>query len=821
MHKTAYAQATWIESRINVVNTYDAANRLLTTTDAQNITVTNEYDLSGNRIAIVDGKNQRTEFEYDGLSRNTSQTYGAGGSQEDTTTYLFDDLNKRERIDPKGNHTLYAYDFRNRLKQVTYKDSNGTPVNNATNATRSYTYDKVGNLLSVTEAAKGGKADVAYTYDALKRQQTETSSGITHQYSYDLAGNRLQTIYNHNGANPRAITSTYDSLNRLDTMTESGRTTAYRYDLNGNVAQKLLPNGDSVATTFDALNRRAIIDARNGSDSRLYQFAQRYDIHANLRSIAEDYPDTGSVRADDRTVTNTYDGVNRLLTETLATAAGTQVTTYAYDNAHNRESMTVAGASDASKNGTTTYSYNHLNQLTSASFASLAQTYSYDPNGNRLTHTKAGQTDTYSYDFENRLVALDKNIHGEGINTGDFIYAYDYRTRRVLRDESGAGGAVTRLVFSGGTSVREYEAGALTVEYIRGSDWGGGVGGVLYTIRGGIPSFTHNNGRGDIVAKTDASGSLTYQAAYEAFGTHTAEAGATQDRQKANSKDEDPTGLLNEGFRYRNLETDVFISRDPLGMVDCPNLYTYVNQNPWTHLDADGLSIWTKVLKFTIKGGDVAMTLDGIRQDVQTYCDPNSSPLQKAGAVLSIASEVLPASVGDAKDALRAAEKGLDAVQAAKQTAKAADTAKDTANKLDNVAEANKKADNVSPTKSSRDQTLENNKKVGAEHEQKVGEKVKSEQTDVGSQVTLEADSGTRTKVDFLGKKEGEVKITEAKGSETAPLTPNQKKAFPEIEQSGATVRGKKGGNAFPAGTQIPPTKPEIVRPKDLEPKKN
>ena len=87
---------------------------------------------------------------------------------------------------------------------------------------------------------------------------------------------------------------------------------------------------------------------------------------------------------------------------------------------------------------------------------------------------------------------------------------------------------------------------------------------------------------------------MTYQAAYEAFGRHgdtasSQEWGSTEDRQQANTKDEDPTGLLNEGFRYRDLETGTFITRDPLGFIDGPNTYTYVVQNPWTMFDPRGL----------------------------------------------------------------------------------------------------------------------------------------------------------------------------------------------------------------------------------------
>ena len=57
----------------------------------------------------------------------------------------------------------------------------------------------------------------------------------------------------------------------------------------------------------------------------------------------------------------------------------------------------------------------------------------------------------------------------------------------------------------------------------------------------------------------------------------------------ANTKEEDPTGLLNEGMRYRDLETGTFITRDPAGFVDGPNLYAYVRQNPWSSFDPERL----------------------------------------------------------------------------------------------------------------------------------------------------------------------------------------------------------------------------------------
>jgi RHS repeat-associated protein len=119
--------------------------------------------------------------------------------------------------------------------------------------------------------------------------------------------------------------------------------------------------------------------------------------------------------------------------------------------------------------------------------------------------------------------------------------------------------------------------------------------------------FNRYNSRGDVVGQSDAAGVTTWAATYQADGRRTGEVGTNlnpkhatgrvrelgvnRDRHRANTKEEDPTGLLNEGFRYRDMETGTFISRDPLGHVDGPNVYCYVGQNPWTAFDPEGLEL--------------------------------------------------------------------------------------------------------------------------------------------------------------------------------------------------------------------------------------
>ena len=388
------------------------------------------------------------------------------------------------------------------------------------------------------------------------------------------------------------------------------RTTSYAYDLHGNLVQKALPNGETVAQSFDALNRVSIIEGQKPNNGGLlYRYSQRYDLAGNVVFLHEDYRETAPARW--REVTQSYDGAHRLVWEEyrhseagiFGTSDSDRDVVYTYDAADNRTSKETHYLSPDRE----TCTYNALNQLTrleatqhdrpSQAASSRTVDFGYDLNGSRTSRVEDTATTAYQFDYEQRMIGMTvSTLQSSAYNT----YTYDYRTRRVVIASNLSAGEVatitttTTLSFSGGTSVQEYtqlstDNPQLSVEYIRGSDLGGGIGGILYSLRDDQPSFTHYNARGDVAAKTDGGSTLTYQAAYEAFGTRSEETGSTLDRQKANTKDEDPTGMLNEGLRYRDLETGVFITRDPAGFVDGPNLYTYVRQNPWTKFDPEGL----------------------------------------------------------------------------------------------------------------------------------------------------------------------------------------------------------------------------------------
>ncbi|WP_324726757.1 S-type pyocin domain-containing protein [Pseudomonas chlororaphis] len=109
---------------------------------------------------------------------------------------------------------------------------------------------------------------------------------------------------------------------------------------------------------------------------------------------------------------------------------------------------------------------------------------------------------------------------------------------------------------------------------------------------------------------------------------------------------------------------------------------------------------------------------------------------------------------------------------------------------------------------------LEKNKTAGAAFEDKAYPPFAEEMDESTQQVTLKTKSGTRTRLDMIGRDaNGDIACVECKASDTAPLTRNQKLAFPEIEESGGVIVGK-GKPGFPGGTVIPPTRVQILRPK-------
>ena len=88
----------------------------------------------------------------------------------------------------------------------------------------------------------------------------------------------------------------------------------------------------------------------------------------------------------------------------------------------------------------------------------------------------------------------------------------------------------------------------------------------------------------------DADGALTKTSAYDAFGNVVAESGSSENNRLANTKERDASlGPDNHGFRYYDPATARYLTRDPIGYADGPNVYLSVHNNPVNEFDPLGL----------------------------------------------------------------------------------------------------------------------------------------------------------------------------------------------------------------------------------------
>jgi len=129
------------------------------------------------------------------------------------------------------------------------------------------------------------------------------------------------------------------------------------------------------------------------------------------------------------------------------------------------------------------------------------------------------------------------------------------------------------------------------------------------------------------------------------------------------------------------------------------------------------------------------------------------------------------------------------------------------------------KVDNAADVAKTTSKVVENAKQ-GKQFEGVVTDNLKQTgHKNIAEQVTVKPNGGGKNvRLDNVSTKDGQIKLTDAKSSATAPHTKNQKTGYPAIEKSGGTVVGNKGAaQGYPAGTKIPPTKVDIVRPKDIK----
>ena len=495
--------------------TYDTSHQMLTIKDPRNNTyVVNEYDVNGRvkkqtqadlttfqfnytldafgdvtQTDVTDprGNIHRTVFNSDGYV--TSETYAAGTSEQQTTTY---ERQPGSNImlsvtDPFGHKTAFTYDSAGNVLQTTDNADTATAqtytytyesafnqvatVTDPLNHTLTFAYDANGNLTSITDplnhqttytyttagqlasATNALNHTTTFTYEAGMLVSITDPLGRTTTSFADAAGRKL------NVTNPLGLRMSYeyDAMNRLLKITNpQGEQTSLAYDANSNLLSVTDPRGKITSYSYDVMNR-----LQTRTDPLLKVESYEYDEAGNMKKYTD---------RRNKVTTYSYDVLDRLTFVGFGTTAGPtyeSTTTYTYGvnsgggcgcGSGSRPTVitdSLAGTitrtyddfdrltSEVSPQGTVSYTYDGANRMESlTSPGQTAITYTYD-NANRMTGiTQGASTISIGYDNANRRTSLT-------LPNGVLVaYGYDHASQLTSIDYNTTGGTLGNLTYT-------------------------------------------------------------------------------------------------------------------------------------------------------------------------------------------------------------------------------------------------------------------------------------------------------------------------------------------------------------------------------------
>ncbi len=565
-------------------NSYDSRGRLVLTTAYDGTTPESytkyEYDGVGNRTDVYTGMASsssttgaaHTECTYDRYGNILTQTDALG----QTETFVYD-LNGKltEKTDRNGNTTSYTYDPLGQLLTATVTDPSNTVIGLAQS---SYT------ATGMKQSDSNGAFTTEYNYDSAGRLSTETETGnVVKSHTYDIGGNRTGFTLTKGGSAVQNLNYTYDNLNRLATVREDGvQVAAYTYDANGNRSSLTNSNGTAETYSYNLANAVTLLENKKGQ-SILSSYAYTYYLDGNQKTKTDH---------NGKATSYSYDGLGRLSSEA---ETGGNTMAYTYDLFGNRSTLTVTGT----ESYTVSYSYDLNNRLLSdekvTGGVTATTSYTYDANGNQLikeTSTLAptgtatnpgvslsGDIDpvaVYGYNGFNQMVSAYDNGH---------TMSYSYRPDG-LRLSKMVDNVTTTHIWDGQNIAAETGTdGTITTNYIRG------VNLVASKKSEGLSYYLYN-AHGDVVQLTDTTGTVSRIYDYDAFGNERVIAGQnsatdTNPFRYCGEYFDKETGTIYLRARYYDPVTSRMLSEDPAraGL----NWYTYCGNNPIAFIDPYGL----------------------------------------------------------------------------------------------------------------------------------------------------------------------------------------------------------------------------------------
>jgi YD repeat-containing protein len=422
------AYATAVNTSLLVEPLSDVA----VTSDAVNDRVTRNFHNSDNQLAAtLDAEGYLTEFAYNtrGLLGWRVQYAGVTSSAlraDGSLTDLRNSIVAATHVDDRSTRYLY--------------DTKGVLVGevDAEYYLTAKTYDRAGNLSAetrytnkLTAAAQSGltvastlesvipagstSQQTTYKYDRLNRLKEKVNfQGVATQYTYDAAGNLIQTVAAVGSADQRIGTKRYDSLGRVtgELLGEA----SLRLTGGMTVAQINAVYAEyGVTYAYDVAGRRISMTDANGIKT-LYFYNVDNQLTHTVNAYGEvtetQYDTLGQVKA-----TVLYG--NRLAAATLATLTGGLIT----PGASNTLTSAITAMKNAGLDSVTAYAYTKAGRLAQVTDpVNYKQNYVYTTFGERKSTSRqinstASVLHTFDYDRRGLLLLTTDDAGGMSVKT--------------------------------------------------------------------------------------------------------------------------------------------------------------------------------------------------------------------------------------------------------------------------------------------------------------------------------------------------------------------------------------------------------------------
>lgn len=514
------------------------------------------YDGVGNLVLtkdwiIIEGKKDKfivTKHVYNSLNQEITLLEALGTNIEKKTTILFNHFGEKEQIiKPDGVTLFHAYDGLGRLQSL-----------NSSDKTIHYTYQYNGNHQVTRVSDRVHIQDTVREYDSNGNLFRETlGNRLAVRYQYD----RMNRITNVELPDSSTIKYVYGSLflNEVQRFKENKKIYTHRYqnyDHSGNLLKAEGPAG-FYNYSYDVSQRPTQIIAPFWSQQMQ---KDSYDAVGRIKKYnAEDVVGKKSYSFE-------YNDLNSLTRE-----EGHNNHTYATDSLNNRISKDNLLCTT-----------NALNQLVNQGEVN----YHYDLNGNLIKKEKGSVISQFTYDALNRLIAVD-------INGSKTVYQYDSFNRRLFKK----GQVDQKFLYMGQNEIGSVVDNKIVELRVLGIGLEGEIGaavGIELDDQSYAPVHDMNGHvmtllKDSVPAETYRYTVFGEETIYDANQNEVSESVVENPWRYASKRVDVETGFVYFGQRYYDPDSGRWITPDPLGYADGPNLYSYLHHSPLMAYDAYGL----------------------------------------------------------------------------------------------------------------------------------------------------------------------------------------------------------------------------------------